>query len=175
MGQHAGTFDGRSQPCQEGGTGGAPQDLNFLSQVTSLSAQEVHCGHASLPIDPSQLVVPADPSDPVDDPTLSRMRGAIPQPLELPVAGAPPSYHDLVQVVGKGSPATSLKELPRPLMGSLSRYTLLVLAQVLQALSEGVPSRLLTVVLQLCLAKKQPARLVRNSRPVMLGHRCKLQ
>ena len=95
------------------------------------------------------------------------MRGAMPQLPEPPVAGRLPWFHDVVQVVGKGSPAMTLEELPWLLVGALPRYALLVLAQVLQALLEGVPSRLL-MVLHLCLAKKEPAWLVRNSRPVML-------
>ena len=120
-------------------------------------------------MDPSRLVVPADPRDPADDPDfVPRMWGVMLQPPELLVAGTPPLFHDVAQAVGKGSPATSLEELPRPLVSALPRFALQVLAQVLQALSVGVPSRLLTAVLQLCLAKKQPAWLVCNSRPVML-------
>ena len=48
-------------------------------------------------------------------------------------------------------------------------FALLVLGQVLQALSERVPSRLLSAVLHLYLylAKKQLVWLVHNSRPVM--------
>ena len=70
------------------------------------------------------------------------------------MVGAPPSYHDLVQKLGKGSPATSLEELPRWLVGAHPGYTMLVLAKVLQALSKRVSSRLLLAVLDVCLAKK---------------------
>ena len=127
-------------------------------------AQELHCGHASLPMDPSWLVVPADPSNPADDPYfVSCQRGAMPWPPGPLVAGAPPSFHDLVQAMGKGSQAMSLEELQHPLVGALPGYTLLVLAQLLHALSEGVPSRLLTAVPHLCMAKNQPVWLFCNS------------
>ena len=70
--------------------------------------------------------------------------------------------------MGKGSPVMFLEKLPRPSVGALPRYALLVLAQVLQALSEVVPSRLLTAVLHHYLAKKEPAWLVSNIQPIML-------
>ena len=108
------------------------------------------------------------PGDPTDDPDfISRMRAALPRPAEPPIAGAPPTYHDMEHAVKKGSPATSLVELPRPLVSALPGFGLRVLVGVLEALASGTPSRMLSAVLHLCFAKKLPAWLVRNSRPVM--------
>ena len=96
------------------------------------------------------------------------MRAALPRPPEPPVAGAPPTYHDMEQAVRKGSPASSLDELPRPLVSAVPGFGLHVLVGVLEDLASGTPSRPPSAVLHLCLAKKPPAWLVRNSRPVML-------
>ena len=96
------------------------------------------------------------------------MRAALPRPPEPPVAGAPPTYHDMEQAVQKGSPATSHDELPRPLVSALPGFGLRVLVGFPEDLASGTPSRLLSSVLHLCLANKIPAWLVRNSRPVML-------
>ena len=73
------------------------------------------------------------------------------------MSGAPPSFHDLVRVVGKSSPLTSLDKLPRPLVGALPGYAPLVVSRVPWVPSDGLSSRLLTLVLYLCLAKKEPA------------------
>ena len=48
-------------------------------------------------------------------------------------------------------------------MSARPGFALLALAWVLKLLSERVPTKLLSAVLHLCLAKKQPAWLVRNS------------
>ena len=71
----------------------------------------------------------ADPSDPADDTNfVSCMQWAMPRLPEPPMVGAPPSFHDLVQAVGKGSPATSRKELPQLMVSVLVGFALLVLA-----------------------------------------------
>ena len=132
-------------------------------------AHELHCGHAGLPLDLSRLQAPVRPNDPADAPDfVSHMRAALPRPPEPPVAGAPPTYHDMEQAVRKGPTATSLDELPRPLVSALPRFGPRVLVGVLEYLASGTPSRVLSAVLHLCLAKNFPAWLVRNSRPVML-------
>ena len=108
------------------------------------------------------------PDDPADDPYfVSRMRAALPQPPEPRVAGAPPTYHHMEQAVRKGSPATSLDELPRPPVSALPGFGVQVLVGVLEDLASGTPTRLLSAVLHLCLPKKLAAWLVRNSKPVM--------
>ena len=66
--------------------------------------------------------------------------------------------------IKKGSPATSLNKLPRPLVSPLPGFGLQVLVGILEALASGTPNRLLSAVLHLCLAKKLPVWLVRNSR-----------
>ena len=132
-------------------------------------AHALQCGHAGPPLDLSRLQTPVCLGDPIEDRDfISRMRAALSRPPEPPVAGAPPTYHGMEQAVKKGSPATSLDELPRPLVSALPGFGLRVLAGVLEALASGTPSRLLLAVLHLCLAKKLPAWLVCNSQPVML-------
>ena len=44
------------------------------------------------------------------------MQAALLRPPELPVTGAPLTYHKMELAVHKGSPATSLNELPQPLV-----------------------------------------------------------
>ena len=128
-------------------------------------AQELHCGHAGLPLDLSRVQAPVRPDDLADDPDfVSRMRAALHRPPER----APSTYHDMEQAVRKGSPATSLDDLPRPLVSALPGFGVQVLVGVLEDLASRTPSRLLSAVLHLCLAKKLPAGLVRNCRPVML-------
>ena len=54
------------------------------------------------------------------------------------------------------------------MVSALPGFGLHVLMGVLEALARGTPSRLLSAVLHLCLAKKLPAWVVRKSWPVML-------
>ena len=132
-------------------------------------AQELDCGHAGLPLDLSRLQAPVRPDDPADDPDfVSRMRAALPRPPEPSVAGAPPTYHHMELAVRKGSPATSLDKMQRPLVSALPGFGLRVLVGILEDLASGTPSRLLSAVLHLCLAGRLPAWLVRKSRLVML-------
>ena len=146
-----------------------PDTLEAFQEELLRQAQELHCGHACLALDLSRLQAPVRPGDSTDDPDfISRMRAALPRPPEPLVTGAPPTYHHMEQAVKKGSPATSLNELPRPLVSALPRFGLRVLVSVVEALASGTPSRLLSAVLHVCLAKKLPPWLVRNSRPVML-------
>ena len=91
----------------------------FLAELLR-QAKDLHCGHAAPPMEPSRLVVPANPANPPDARDfVSRMWGALPQPPQLLVAGAPPLFHNLVEAVSKGLPTTSLEELLRPLMMAL--------------------------------------------------------
>ena len=53
-------------------------------------------------------------------------------------------------------------------MSAVPSFGLRVLMGILEALALGTPSHLLLAVLHLCLAKKLPGWLVRNSWPVML-------
>ena len=109
---------------------------------------------------------PHAPRDPANNSDfISRMRAALPRPLEPPVTGSPHTYHDMEQAVKKGSPATSLDELLRPLVSTLPGFGQQVLVGVLQPLASGTTIRFLLAVLHLCLAKRLPTWLVRNSRP----------
>ena len=105
----------------------------------------------------------------MDDPNLiSRMRATLPHPPEPPVAWAPQTYNDMELVVKKGFSATSLDELPRPLVSAVPGCGVRLLVGVLEALASGTPGCLLSTVLHVCLAKKLPAWLVCNTRSIML-------
>ena len=54
----------------------------------------------------------------------------------------------------RNTPATSLDELPRPLVPALPGYTLHVLVDILDTLSARTPNRTFSAVRQLSLAKK---------------------
>ena len=78
------------------------------------------------------------PSNPTDDPHfISRMRAALLRPPEPPVTGVLPEYHNVELAFRKGSPATSLNELPRPLVSALPGFGLRVLVGVVVALHRG--------------------------------------
>ena len=99
---------------------------------------------------------------------LLHMHALMPWPPEPPIAGPPPTCHEMERAVQKGSPATCLDQLPRPLVSALRGFRSSVLVGVLEALASGISIRLLLAVLHLCLAKKLPAWLVRNSRLVIM-------
>ena len=102
-----------------------------------------------------RLRAPVRPDDPTEDPDfISHMRAALHRPPEPLVVGAPPTYHDMEQAVKKGSPATSLDELPRPLVSALPGFCLRVLVGVVEALASRTSSWLLSAVLHFFLAKK---------------------
>ena len=71
------------------------------------SAPELHHGHASVPMNQSELVVPNDSNSPSDNLNfVLRMLGALPQSPQLRVVGASPWYHALEPTIGKGSLAS---------------------------------------------------------------------
>ena len=130
-----------------------PDPPEAFQEELLCQAQELQCGHEGLLLDLSRLEAPIRPDDPADDPDfISRMQGALPQLPKPPVAGPPPTYHDMEQAIKKGSPATSLNEVPRPLLSVLSGFGLRVLVGVLEDLAWRTSSRLLSAVLHLCLA-----------------------
>ena len=89
----------------------SPGTLEAFQEELLRWGQERHCS----PPGPLAPPGPMHPGGPIDDLDLIlRMRAALPRPPEPPVAGAPPTHHDMEQSVKKGSPATSLEELPRP-------------------------------------------------------------
>ena len=88
-------------------------------------AQKLHCGHAGLLLDLTRLQAPVRPDDPADDlDFVWCMRVVLPRPPEPPVTGAPPKYHNMEHAVRKGSPATSLHQLPRPPVSTLPGFGL---------------------------------------------------
>ena len=132
-------------------------------------AQDLHCSHAGLPVDLSHLQAPVHPGNLIDYPDfISRKHMALPRLPEPSVAGAPWMYHALEHAVKRGSTATFLDDMPRPLVSAVTSFRLRLLVGVLEALATGTASRLLSAVLHLCLAKKLLAWLMPNSRPVML-------
>ena len=153
-----------------------PDTLEAFQDELLRQAQELHCGHAGLLLDLSRLQAPVRPGDPADDPAfISCMRAALPRPREPPVARAPLTYHDMEQAVKKGFPATSLDELPQPLVSALPGFGLRVLVGVLEALASGTPSRLLSAVLQETpgvAGAQQPARHAGALPPAAGDRRC---
>jgi hypothetical protein len=82
--------------------------------------------------------------------------------------GAPPTIPELAANLTRGSNASSLDELPRRILEHLPGHGVLVLHNMIERLSAGSNSELLNSVLHLPLQKKEPAWLLRNSRPVLL-------
>lgn len=82
--------------------------------------------------------------------------------------GEPLSFDELFALLGHGSDATSLDELPRTVLQHLCGYGVDAITK-LPRLSRSNPScSLLNSVLHIPLRKKEPAWLVANSRPVLL-------
>ena len=118
-----------------------PDTPEAFQEELLCQAQEVHCGHAGIPLDLSGLRAPVRASDPIDDPDfISRMRAALPRPPEPPVAGALPTHHNMEQAVKKGCPTTSLDKLPQPLVSAQPGFGLRVLVGVREALASRTPA-----------------------------------
>jgi hypothetical protein len=90
-----------------------------------------------------------------------------PQQTFIP-ADTPPTLEELLRHLGEGSPATSLDELPNPVLRLLTGYGTQGIANIFHQLSIGASSQLLNGVLHIPLRKKEPAWLLVNSRPVLL-------
>ena len=67
-----------------------------------------------------------------------------------------------------GSEATSCEEMPRILVLKLTGATWHTLVQLLSDVDTGAHSQWWRMVIQLCLIKKFPTWLLRNSRPIPL-------
>ena len=111
---------------------------------------------------PTATLPPDDPPFTVQmlmhlDPTRSRT------PLDAPVT--PAEFRCLLQ---RGSAATALDELPRPLLQHLPAHGVSATLHLLQHATSHPHSQLLLTALHLPLKKKEPAWLLRNSRPVLL-------
>jgi hypothetical protein len=89
-----------------------------------------------------------------------------PDRLDIPL-DAPVSEVELRRLLHRGSAATALDELPRPLLQRLPAHGLSAAAHLLQHCGSP-PSSLLLTAIHLPLRKKEPAWLLRNSRPVLL-------
>ena len=83
--------------------------------------------------------------------------------------GAPPTIDELMLLRSKhGSNATSLDDLPCAVVRAMPGIGISSLAAWLQRLRDGEQSQLLSAVIHLCLKKKEPSWLLRNSRPILL-------
>ena len=79
-----------------------------------------------------------------------------------------PTVSELETQLRIGSTATSLDELPRSILQHLPGHGVQAVHHLLHSLAQGHPSEFLNAVLHLPLRKKEPAWLLRNSRPVLL-------
>ena len=81
----------------------------------------------------------------------------------------PPTFNEVWLQRATGSEATSLEELPHAVVSRLEGFGVLG-ALYLMSESQRLPasSLLLNAVIHLCLVKKQPRWLLRNSRPILL-------
>ena len=82
--------------------------------------------------------------------------------------GGPPDACEVLASLSHGSAVTAMDELPKAVLRHVASCGLAALVEILRRLSDGDPSELLTGVLHLCLRKKEPAWLLKNSRPVLL-------
>ena len=83
-------------------------------------------------------------------------------------AGKPPTFQEFeASVNGRGSEAASVEELPRSMVKRLGGHVWMVLMLILNMIFAGIESLWLRTCLQLCIAKKVPEWLVRNSRPIL--------
>ena len=89
-----------------------------------------------------------------------------PDALSLPLQ-APVPPDEMRVLLQSGSSATALDELPRPLLAHSPAHGLAALCDLLRRAPDP-PSRLLLTAIHLPLRKKEPAWLLRNSRPVLL-------
>ena len=80
----------------------------------------------------------------------------------------PLSLEEVSQLLGTGSNATALDELPNTLLRHLQGHGVRGIHQLLLQLRPGTASTLLSTVLHIPLRKKEPAWLLANSRPVLL-------
>ena len=137
-----------------------------------------------LQMDSCSLAMPPqcvyDPSFPTDDLSMSdwslycSVRSPFPSQLALEVLGsgscsAPISREEWDRQCRKGgSEATSRDEFPNAVVKLLSGFATEVVLQWSRQLRTGVHSFFLHAALHLCLLKKEPYWLIRNSRPIIL-------
>lgn len=134
-------------------------------------ARELYSGHPHLRMDAARLLAGGNlcKGRSPDVPDFRSQMAALLQPLELRVsATAPISITEIERLIRRGSAATSLDELPRSLLEHLPGHGINALQHVINSIAAGAQSELLNAVLHLPLRKKEPAWLLRNSRPVLL-------
>ena len=149
-----------------------PSDPQAFRAETFLQARDLYGGRPSLRMDVPRLrcairaVVDAPARDLADFTT--RMAQLLhPGDLQAPI-DAPLSSRELMALLHRGSDATALDELPRPLLRHLPSYGIAAATHLLQHAASPPPSTLLLTAIHLPLRKKEPRWLLRNSRPVLL-------
>ena len=90
-----------------------------------------------------------------------------PERLAVPLDD-PVSPSDVLDLLHRGSAATALDELPRPLVQHLPSHGVATLSSLLSRCTQPAGDSMLLTALHLPLRKKEPAWLLRNSRPVLL-------
>ena len=142
----------------------------FRAAVLS-QARDLYGGRPGLRMDLARLrpgiLADATPTAPDRPPHQTQMlRYLNPNALRIPL-DAPVQASELRQLRHRGSAATALDELPRPLLQHLPAHGLSAASYLLQYCHTN-PSCLLLTAIHLPLRKKEPAWLLRNSRPVLL-------
>ena len=89
-------------------------------------------------------------------------------PCGVTVVGGSPRFAELADLLGHGSTATSLDELPKGVLQHMGGAGVHAACHYLRALHDGAESKLLNAVLHLPLKKRDPPWLLKNSRPVLL-------
>ena len=148
----------------------APDPDEFKAEVLRQAA-ELYGGRDGIQMDTIRILAggAAGRHRSLDTPDFQTQMVALLDPAALlPPLGSPPTIPELFMLLGAGSPATSLNELPNSILGRLAGHGVRAIAQLFCQLREGTPSTLLNTVLHIPLRKKEPAWLVANSRPVLL-------
>jgi hypothetical protein len=155
---------------------GPPEPYLSLTPGRSLrgaQAQELYAGRAGISMDTDRLLAGAGaglgPGGSSDTPDFCSLMESYMAPSRVAASvGGPPNVMELLGQLGHGSAVTALDELPKSLLRHVVHAGLAALVEVLQRLSQGDPSALLNGVLHLCLRKREPSWLLKNSRPVLL-------
>jgi hypothetical protein len=141
------------------------------SVLSPKQARELYAGRQGIHMDANLLLRGAalGRCTSADDPDFcSRMESLLdPGRVALPVGG-PPEVHELWPRLSQGSAVTALEELPKAVLRHVDSSGLRAIVELLRRLAAAESSTLLNGVLHLCLRKKEPAWLLKNSRPVLL-------
>lgn len=133
-------------------------------------ARELYGGRPGVGIDLPRLqhaIAISPPPAGRDRPDFSTQMCALlrPEVLEVPLSAAV-TPDEVLALRHRGSAATALDELPRPLAAYAPAHGIAAIVHLLSC--AGEPRSLLATALHMPLRKKEPSWLLRNSRPVLL-------